>query len=172
MRARSLAITRRIQHRILLLRGYRVMLDADLAALYEVDVKVLNQAVKRNRVRFPADFMFQLTSGEAASLRSQIVTLDDRRGAHRKYRPYAFTEQGIAMLSGVLRSPRAVLVNIEIMRVFVHLRELLESNAELTRRLDGLEQKSDRRFRAVFEAIRGLMAPPERPRRKIGFRPE
>ena len=102
------------------------MLDSDLADLYEVDVKVLNQSVRRNVIRFPADFMFQLTREEAALLRSQIVTLDEgRRGAHRKYRPFAFTEQGVAMLSSVLRSPRAVVVNIGIMRVFVHLRELV-----------------------------------------------
>jgi hypothetical protein len=166
---RRLAIARQVRHRILTIRGCRVMLDTDLAALYDVDVKVLNQAVKRNVVRFPADFMFQLSADEAAVLRSQIVTLKDRRGAHRKYRPFAFTEQGIAMLSGVLRSPRAVLVNIEIMRVFVHLRELLQSNADLARRVNELERTSDRRFRVVFEAIRGLMAPSKQPRRRIGF---
>jgi len=164
-------VLRRIQRRILTFRGCRVMLDSDLADLYEVDVKVLNQSVRRNVIRFPADFMFQLTREEVALLRSQIVTLDEgRRGVHRKYRPFAFTEQGVAMLSSVLRSPRAVVVNIEIMRVFVHLRELVQSNAELARRLDELEKRSDRRFGAVFEAIRGLMAPPERPRRTIGFR--
>jgi len=166
---RRLAIARQVRHRILTIRGCRVMLDTDLAALYDVDVKVLNQAVKRNVVRFPADFMFQLSADDAAVLRSQIVTLKDRRGAHRKYRPFAFTEQGIAMLSGVLRSPRAVLVNIEIMRVFVHLRELLQSNADLARRVNELERTSDRRFRVVFEAIRGLMAPSKQPRRRIGF---
>lgn len=169
MAPRILGIARRVRHRILTIRERRVMLDTDLAALYEVDVKVLNQAVKRNLVRFPPDFMFQLSPDEAAPLRSQTVTLNDRRGAHRKYRPYAFTEQGIAMLSGVLRSPRAVLVNIEIMRVFVHLRDLLQSNAELARRVDELERKSDRRFRIVFDAIRGLMAAPTSPRRRIGF---
>jgi hypothetical protein len=169
MAPRSLAVARQVRNRILTIRECRVMLDTDLAALYEVDVKVLNQAVKRNLARFPPDFMFQLSPDEAAILRSQIVTLNDRRGAHRKYRPYAFTEQGIAMLSGVLRSSRAVLVNIEIMRVFVHLRELLQSNAALARRVDELERKSDRRFRSMFEAIRGLMAPPTQPRRRIGF---
>lgn len=169
MASRMLGIARRVRHRILTIRERRVMLDTDLAALYDVDVKVLNQAVKRNLVRFPPDFMFQLSPDEAAPLRSQIVTLNDRRGAHRKYRPYAFTEQGIAMLSGVLRSPRAVLVNIEIMRVFVHLRELLQSNAELARRVDEFERKSDRRFRVVFDAIRGLMVAPTPPRRRIGF---
>lgn len=166
----ALAIVNRVERRILTLRGSRVMLDADLAALYEVDVKVLNQAVKRNRRRFPPDFMFQLTAEEAALLRSQSVTLKEGRGAHRKYRPYAFTEQGIAMLSSVLRSPRAVMVNIEIIRVFVHLRGLLRTNAELARRLAELEARSDAKFRAVFEAIRSLTAPPERPRRRIGFR--
>ena len=172
MRQTALEIVNRVQHRILTVRGWRIMLDADLAALYEVDVKVLNQAVKRNRARFPGDFMFQLTVEEASRLRSQSVTLKEGRGAHRKYRPFAFTEQGIAMLSSVLRSPRAVLVNIEIMRVFVHLRGLLQTNAELARRVAELEAKSDTRFRAVFEAIRSLTTAPERPRRRIGFRVE
>jgi len=126
--------------------------------------------VKRNRLRFPPDFMFQLTTAEAARLRSQSVTLKEGRGAHRKYRPFAFTEQGIAMLSSVLRSPRAVLVNIEIMRVFVQVRGLLQTNAELARRVSELEARSDGRFRAVFEALRSLTAAPERPRRRIGFR--
>ena len=121
---------------------------------------------------FPGDFMFQLTVEEASRLRSQSVTLKEGRGAHRKYRPFAFTEQGIAMLSSVLRSPRAVLVNIEIMRVFVHLRGLLQTNAELARRVAELEATSDTRFRAVFEAIRSLTTVPERPRRRIGFRVE
>ena len=172
MRQTAAAIVDRVHQRILTIRGWRVMLDADLASLYEVDVKVLNQAVKRNRARFPGDFMFQLTVEEASRLRSQSVTLEKGRGAHRKYRPFAFTEQGIAMLSSVLRSPRAVLVNIEIMRVFVHLRGLLQTNAELARRVAELEAKSDTRFRAVFEAIRSLTTAPERPRRRIGFRVE
>jgi hypothetical protein len=111
----------RVESRIYLIRGEKVMLDEDLAALYEVEVKVLNQAVKRNIERFPEDFMFQLASGEAAPLRSQTVTLNAGRGQHRKYLPYAFTEQGVAMLAGVLRSERAVLVNIEIMRAFVRI---------------------------------------------------
>jgi hypothetical protein len=166
----SLSVMRRIQQQIVTIRGCRVMLDADLARLYEVDVKALNQAVKRNLVRFPADFTFQLTREEAALLRSQTVTLDAGRGSHRKYRPYAFTEQGVSMLSSVLRSPRAVLVNIEIMRVFVHLRHALYSNADLARRLMELEHKSDTRFRAVFDAIRSLTSPPQPPRRRIGFR--
>jgi hypothetical protein len=166
----GLAVINRVHQRILTIRRCRVMLDADPASLYDVDVKVLNQSVKRNR--FPSDFMFQLTAEEAACLRSQSVTLKERRGTHRKYRPYAFTEQGIAMLSSVLRSPRAVLVNIEIMRVFVHLRGLLQTNAELARRVAEPEARSDTRFRAVFEAIRSLTVAPERPRRQIGFRAE
>jgi hypothetical protein len=160
----------RIDAKILLLRGQKVMLDNDLATLYEVDVKVLNQAVKRNIDRFPGDFMFQLTEDEAKVLRSQFVTLENGRGKHRKYLPYAFTEQGVAMLSSVLRSKRAVLVNVEIMRAFVRLRRLLASNANLAGKLAELETKYDAQFQVVFEAIRRLMAPPE-PNKKpaIGF---
>jgi len=145
------------------------MLDVDLAALYGVEVKVLNQAVKRNIHRFPDDFMFRLSRAEAMSLRSHSVTLDGGRGRHRKYLPMVFTEQGVAMLSSVLRSLRAVRVNIEIMRAFVRLRRTLAANAELARRLDALERKYDGRFATVFEAIRELMAP-RRMRRPIGFR--
>ena len=151
------------------IRGQNVMLDADLAVLYAVGVKVLNQAVGRNAERFPPDFMFQLTSRERDSLRSQIVTLKNRRGQHRKYLPFAFTEQGVAMLSRVLRSPRAIAVNIQIMRAFVHLRRMLGSNADLARQLDALEQNYDGQFKVVFEGIRELMAPPNIQRRKIGF---
>jgi hypothetical protein len=118
------------------LRGQKVMLDTDLADLYQVPTKVLNQAVRRNKDRFPADFMFQLTADEFSALRSQIVTLDTGRGQHRKYLPYAFTEQGVAMLSSVLRSKRAVNVNIEIMRAFVRLRELLATHEDLANKLD------------------------------------
>jgi hypothetical protein len=153
------------------MRGHNVMLDTDLAALYQVDVKALNQAVKRNRDRFPPDFMFCLTSRETESLRSQNVTLENGRGRHRKYLPYAFTEQGVAMLSGVLRSQRAVQVNVEIMRTFVRLRYMLESNAQLARKLDELEKKSDVRFEIVFRAIKELMSAPVR-RKQIGFRSE
>src|SRR5689334_11451983 len=146
------------------------MLDETLAELYGVPVKALNQAVKRNLARFPADFMFQLTPDEAERLRSQTVTLDPGgQGQHRKYLPYAFTEQGIAMLSSVLRSDRAVHVNIEIMRAFVRLRLLLQSNAELARKLDALEKKYDAQFQVVFRAIRELMEPRGRPRKRIGF---
>jgi len=158
----------RIEKAILLIRNQKVMLDADLAALYEVDTKVLVQAVKRNLERFPRDFMFQLTQEEFAILRSQSVTSSDWGG--RRYPPYAFTEQGVAMLSSVLRSPRAIRVNIEIMRAFIRLRQILASHVELARKLDALEKKYNAQFKVVFEAIRQLMAPPEPKRRTIGFR--
>jgi ORF6N domain len=151
------------------------MPDGDLAKLYGVPVKAINQAVRRNAERFPADFAFRLDWDEARALRSQIVTLDDesssasRRGKHAKYAPYAFTEQGVAMLSSVLKSRRAILVNVEIMRAFVRLRELIARNAHLARRLDALEAKYDRQFKVVFDAIRDLMAPPAPPKRRIGF---
>ncbi len=164
--------TRAIESRILILRGQRVMLDAELAQLYGVKVKALNQAVRRNADRFPGDFMFQLEADEADSLRSQFVTLDafaSRRGRHSKYRPYAFTEQGVAMLSSVLKSKQAVRVNVEIMRAFVRLRALIGENRELARRLDALEANYDRQFKVVFDAIRELMAPPALPKRRIGF---
>jgi ORF6N domain len=163
----------RIEHAILVLRGHKVMLDTDLALLYDVEPKALNRAVKRNLDRFPVDFMFQLTAEEAKCLRYQSGTLDkdDKpgRGQYRKYLPYAFTEQGVAMLSSVLRSPRAVQVNIEIMRAFVRLRLMLQQNADLARKLALLEKKYDAQFRAVFDAIRELMKPPEKTRRRIGF---
>ncbi len=127
------------------------MLDSTLAELYEVDLKALNQAVKRNLSRFPADFMFQLNAEEAGSLRSQFVTLKGRRGTHRKYLPYVFTEQGVAMLSSVLRSERAIRVNIDIMRAFVSLRGLLASNNELAGKLAGLERKYDSQFKVVLQ---------------------
>jgi hypothetical protein len=160
--------TERIESAILALRGGRVMLDADLAALYGVPVKSLNQAVKRNVDRFPADFMFRLTPAEFRRLRSQSVTSKTRRGGRRSP-PYAFTEQGVAMLSSVLRSDRAVRVNIEIIRTFVRLRHALRVNADLARRLSVLEQRYDDQFRIVFDAIRRLMTPPEHTRRRIGF---
>ena len=165
-----------IDRRIVIVRGHRVMLDADLAALYGVATKVLVQAVKRNLARFPADFMFRLTEQELRSLRSQIVTLNDAndgsdgRGRHAKYLPYAFTEQGVAMLSSVLRTERAVQVNVEIMRAFVRLRGLVARDRELSRRLDTLESKYDRQFKVVFDAIRELMEPPApASKRRIGF---
>jgi hypothetical protein len=169
MSARFVVPAEDIQRSILRLRGHNVMLDEDLAALYQVDVKVLNQAVKRNQPRFPPDFMFRLTAREVASLRSQTVTLNGGRGRHRKYPPSAFTEQGVAMLSGVLRSPRAVRVNIAIMRAFVRLRQVLAANADLAKKLYRLETKYDAQFDVVFEAIRELMAPPKVTRKRIGF---
>jgi hypothetical protein len=160
----------RIEKAILLIRGQKVMLDADLAVLYGVETRVLVQAVKRNLERFPEDFMFQLNKDDVDFLRSQIVTLKKGRGQHSKYLPYAFTEQGVAMLSSVLRSRRAIHVNIEIMRAFIRLRQMLASHVELARKLDALEKKYDAQFKQVFEAIRQLMAPPEPKRRPIGFR--
>jgi hypothetical protein len=157
----------RIERAILLIRGQKVMLDADLAKLYGVPTGHLNRAVRRNQSRFPSDFMFQLTTEEYESLRCQFGIL--KRGQHSKYPPFAFTEQGVAMLSSVLRSPRAVLVNVEIMRAFVRLRQILAANTELARRLDALEKKYDAQFRIVFDAIRQLMTPPEPERRPIGF---
>jgi hypothetical protein len=158
--------------RIRTIRGQKVLLDSDLAALYEVATKVLVQAVKRNLRRFPADFMFQLTEQEVRASRSQFVTLNEAggRGHNIKYRPYAFTEQGVAMLSSVLRSERAVQVNVEIMRAFVRLRGLIGHNRELARRLDDLESRYDQQFKVVFDAIRELMTPPApAPKRRIGF---
>lgn len=168
-RRREIVPLGHIYRAIVLLRGQKVMLDSDLAALYGVTTKSLNQAVRRNRERFPPDFMFQLTVEESRLLRSQTVTLEPGRGQHRKYRPYAFTEQGVAMLSSVLQSPRAVRTNVEIMRAFVRLRRMLQSNAELASKLDALEAKYDGQFKVVFEAIRELMIPPERARLRIGF---
>jgi len=171
-----------IEKQILFMRGYRVMLDVDLAALYGVPTKVLNQAVRRNIDRFPGDFMFQLTLPETQSLRSQIVTLEKgSRGAHRKYMPYVFTEQGVAMLSSVLRSSRAIQVNIVIMRAFVKLRDVLTHRKDLADRLERIDQKlasHDGRLenhaseiRSIFQAIRQLMEPKKR-KPKIGFRAE
>jgi hypothetical protein len=161
--------TDRIENRIFMLRDHKVMLDADLATLYAVETRVLVQAVKRNLERFPQDFMFQLDAEEVEGLRSQSVISNTPGRGGRRYAPYAFTEQGVAMLSTVLNSPRAIAVNIEIMRTFVRLRLLLASNKELARRLDQLEAKTDAKFKAVFEAIRQLMTPPEPKRRPIGF---
>jgi hypothetical protein len=158
----------RIERSILLIRGQKVLLDRDLAELYGVKAIALRQQVARNRSRFPADFMLQLTADEAQALVSQNV-IPSRRSLGGSL-PYAFTQEGVAMLSSVLRSERAVSVNISIMRAFVRLREMLASNAELSRRLDELERKYDSQFRVVFDAIRELMKPePTPPRRRIGF---
>jgi hypothetical protein len=158
-----------IQTVIFEIRGQKVLLDSTLADLYGVKTKALLQAVRRNNARFPGDFMFQLQPVELASLRSQDETLKKGRGKHRKYLPFAFTEQGVAMLSSVLRSPEAISVNIEIMRAFVRMRELVSTHRDLAERIDDLEKKYDERFAAVFRAIRQLMEPPERPRRRIGY---
>jgi ORF6N domain-containing protein len=172
-KAHAAVSPQRIEDAIVALRGEKVLLDADLAELYGVSTKVLNQAVKRNRSRFPSDFMFRLTSAETSRMnRSQIVTGSQK---HRdpRFPPYAFTEQGVAMLSSVLHSQRAVQVNIEIMRAFVRLRQILAVNAELARRLEELERRvgtHDDQFIHVIRAIRQLMAPPSSaPRGRIGF---
>jgi len=157
----------RIENAIFLIRDEKVMLDQDLAAMYGVETKVLVQAVKRNINRFPEDFMFQLNKDEFNILRSQIVTSS---WGGRRTPPYAFTEQGVAMLSGALRSKRAVLVNIEIMRTFVKLRKILATHDELARKLTSLERKYDKQFKLVFDAIREIMAPKDPPKqRQIGF---
>jgi hypothetical protein len=153
--------------KIAVVRGQRVMFAQDLAELYGVETKVLMQAVKRNIDRFPQDFLFQLTDQEFTNLRSQIVTSNWGR---TRYLPYAFSEQGVAMLSSVLRSPRAVAVNIEIMRSFVRMRALIDSNSVLAKKISSLEQKYDKQFKVVFQAIYDLMDDREKnPKRKIGF---
>jgi len=161
---------------VLFLRGDKVLLDTDLASLYGVETKALNQAVARNRDRFPDDFMFRLSPEEAEAvrrLRSQNVTL--KRGQHSKYLPHAFTEQGVAMLSSVLRSPRAAQVNIAIMRTFVQLRRLMDTNRDLARKIEALEKSYDEQFAVVFDAIKQLIASDQaqkaQPKRRIGFQP-
>ncbi len=156
-----------IEKRILLIRGQKVMLDAHLAEMYGVETKILKRAVRRNIDRFPEDFMFELTQEEYESLRSQFGTL--KRGEHVKYLPFAFTEQGVAMLSSALHSKQAIAVNIEIMRAFVRLREILSTHKDLARKLEELEKKFDNQFRVVFDALRQLMTPPAKPKRPIGF---
>lgn len=169
---------------VLFVRGEKVLLDTDLAALYGVEIRTLNQAVRRNLERFPEDFVFQLTDEDMEDLKSQFVTAKDhpsalrsqfvtlKRGQHRKYLPYAFTEQGVAMLSSVLRSPRAVDVNIAIMRTFVQLRRLMDSNELLAKKIASLERKysdHDKQFAIIFEAIKALIAEDKKPSREIGF---
>ncbi len=159
-----------IERTIFMIRGHRVLLDNNLARLYGVPTKRLNEQVRRNIRRFPEDFMFQLTKEEDNSLRSQNATL--KRGQHSKYLPYAFTEQGVAMLSSVLHSERAIQVNIAIMRAFVRLRQILATHKELAHKLTELErkiEKHDTEIQTIFNAIRQLMTPPEKPKRKIGF---
>lgn len=165
-----------IEKRIFVVRGRQVMLDEDLADLYGVETKRLVQQVKRNLKRFPDDFMFQLTRTEADALRSQIATSNEGRGG-RRYAPFVFTEQGVAMLSGVLRSDRAIAVNIEIMRAFVELRRVAGSFEELQKRLDEMEldigarlSEHDEQLRQIFDALRQLISPPTPPKREVGFR--
>ena len=157
----------RVIRAILLLRSQRVLLDQDLASLYGVETKALVQAMKRNSGRFPEDFMFQLTPEEFSGLRSQTVISNPHGG--RRSPPYAFTEQGVAMLSSVLRSHQAIQVNVEIMRTFVKLRQALATHEDLARKLDAMEKKYDVQFRVVFDAIRGLMRADAKPKRRIGF---
>jgi len=158
-----------ITNKIILFRDKKVMLDRDLAKLYGVPTKSLNLAVKRNIDRFPLDFMFRLDEKEAETLRLQIETSKEGRGG-RRYLPYVFTEQGVAMLSSVLNSKRAIQVNIEIMRAFAKIREMILSYRELQKKINEMEQKYDKNFSAVFEALRELITPPEKPRRRIGFK--
>jgi len=158
-----------IEKKILLIGGQKVMLDSDLAALYGVTTRRLNEQVRRNLKRFPKDFMYQLSTEEFESLRSHFATIKSGRGKHRKYLPYVFTEQGIAMLSSVLNSDRAIEVNIQIMRTFAKLREMISSHKDLVKKLTELEKKYDGQFQIVFEAIRQLIEQPEKPKRKIGF---
>lgn len=157
-----------VEKKIYLLRGQKIILDKDLAELYEVETRILNQSARRNIKRFPADFMFQLTQEEALELsRSQIVIL--KRGHNIKYLPYAFTENGVAMLSSILSSDRAIAVNIQIMRTFTRLREIMGTHKELRLKFEKMEKKYDHQFKVVFDAIRELMTPPEKSKRKIGF---
>ena len=171
-KTKTVVSTERIEKSIFMMRGLKVMLDNDLAELYGIKTKVLKQAVRRNIDRFPSDFMFVLSKQEFANLRSQIVTSNAAMWGGPRYRPMAFTEQGVAMLSSVLRSRRAVEVNIEIMRAFVRLREVLATHKELAIKLDDLERRikdHDEQIQAIFEAIRQLMTPPQKPGKRIGF---
>jgi hypothetical protein len=168
-RCRTKVNTAAVVRNILVIRGLKVILDSELAALYQVQTKALNQAVQRNIDRFPADFMFQLTASELRNWRSQIVTSNATALMGLRRRPYAFTEHGVAMLSSVLRSKRAIVVNIGIMRAFSHLREVLSGHEKLARQLAALERKYDQQFKVVFDAIRNLMIEPKRKARPIGF---
>lgn len=169
----SLLPSARIENTILMIRGHKVILDRDLADLYGVQTRIFNQAVVRNRNRFPHDFMFQLTKPELEHWRSQIVISNPAATMSLRTRPYAFTEQGVAMLSGVLRSKRAVQVNIQIMRTFVQLRKLIATHEDLARKIAAMERKYDKRFKVVFDTIRQLMKPPtdSDKNREIGFKP-
>jgi phage regulator Rha-like protein len=158
-----------LERKIYRIRGFKVIIDNDLAELYGVTTKRLNEQVRRNANRFPKDFIFQLSPNEFESLRSHFATLKQGRGQHRKYMPYAFTEHGALMVASVLDTPRAVEVSIYVVRAFVKLREMIASHKDLARRLDEMEKKCDTQFSVVFDAIRELMIPPEEDKRKIGF---
>ncbi len=168
----------RIISRIFLIRGKKVMIDRDLAELYNVPIKALNQAVRRNLKRFPTDFMFQLNAHEAnvwkshietSNLRSQFVTLSLPHGKHRKYSPYVFTEQGVAMLSSVLKSQKAIEVNIQIIRTFTQLRELLSTHKDLREKIEKLEEKYDGKIKEIFDSIKYLLLEDEKPKEPMGF---
>jgi hypothetical protein len=167
MKEKEIIPFERIEKRIYLIRNRKVMLSTDLAALYETEPRALIQAVKRNIERFPDDFMFQLSVEEFETLKSQYVT--SKRGGMRRATPYAFTEQGVAMLSSVLKSKRAIEVNIQIMRTFVKLRQLISTHAELLRKVEEMEKKYDKQFLIVFDAIKKMMTP-QRPKKIIGFK--
>lgn len=172
MKNNSIVRVQRIEQLIFMIRDHKVMLDTDLAELYGVETRLLKQAVRRNIKRFPDDFMFELTKEENKSLRSQNVIL--KRGQHSKYMPFAFTEQGVAMLSTVLKNERAIEVNIEIMRAFVRICEMLGAHRELAGKLKELEHRikdHDEQIQTIFEAIQQLLTPPEKPRKPIGFHP-
>jgi aromatic ring-opening dioxygenase LigB subunit len=162
-------LTDRIEQSILMIRGHKVLLDSDLAALYGVSVKRLNEQVKRNPARFPPDFAFQLTREEYEILRSQFATLRLGHGKHRKYTPNVFMEHGALMAASVLNSPEAAAIGLLVVRTFVRLRQLLAANRVLADRLEALEKDCDAKFRVVFDAIRQLMAPPSGEKRPIGF---
>ena len=161
-----------IENKIYFIRNKKVMLDGDLAELYGISTKRLNEQVRRNIDRFPEDFMFILSKEESDSLRSQIATLKKGRGQHSKYLPYAFTEHGAIMAATILNSPRAVEMSIFVVRAFVKLREMLSSHKDLKRKIEEMEKKYDSQFKIVFNAIKELMSPPEKPIRKIGFKTE
>ena len=156
-----------IASKIFLIRGKKVMLDRELSELYDVETKMLKRAVKRNIERFPDDFMIQLAKAEYDPLRHQFGTL--KRGQHSKYLPFAFTQEGVAMLSSILNSKRAIMVNIQIMRTFTKLREMLVSYKDINRKIENMERKYDSKFKIVFEAIKQLLQPAKKPKKKIGF---
>ena len=168
----SIILIELIENKIYFIRNKKVMLDGDLAELYGISTKRLNEQVRRNIDRFPEDFMFILSKEESDSLRSQIATLKKGRGQHSKYLPYAFTEHGAIMAATILNSPRAVEMSIFVVRAFVKLREMLSSHKDLKRKIEEMEKKYDSQFKIVFTAIKELMSPPQKPVRKIGFKTE